>query len=83
MCVSEVLYEAQVNVFHIVSPELTNSVVPDPEGSSPSSQEPATSIYPESGESTPHTPSHLSMVYFDPILPSVCWSSVSLFLQAL
>jgi hypothetical protein len=35
---------------------LTNSVAPEPEGSSPHSQEPANNPYPEPGESTPHPP---------------------------
>jgi hypothetical protein len=34
----------------------TNSVVPEPEGSSPHSQQPANNPYPEPGESTPHPP---------------------------
>jgi hypothetical protein len=34
----------------------TNSVAPEPEGSSPHSQEPANDPYPEPGESTPHPP---------------------------
>jgi hypothetical protein len=33
---------------------LTNSVEPEPEGSSPHSQQPANGPYPEPGESTPH-----------------------------
>jgi hypothetical protein len=33
---------------------ITNSVVPQPEGSSPCSQEPTTTPYPEPGESNPH-----------------------------
>jgi hypothetical protein len=36
---------------------LTKSVAPEPESSSPHSQQPANSPYPEPGESTPHTPS--------------------------
>jgi hypothetical protein len=35
---------------------LTNSVAPEPEGSSPLSQQPANDPYPEPGESTPHPP---------------------------
>jgi hypothetical protein len=31
-------------------------MVPEPEGSSPHSQEPANGSYPEPGESTPHPP---------------------------
>jgi hypothetical protein len=34
----------------------TNSLAPEPEGSSPHSQQPANDPYPEPGESTPHTP---------------------------
>jgi hypothetical protein len=34
----------------------TNSVAPEPEGSSPHSQNPATGPNPEQGESTPHAP---------------------------
>jgi hypothetical protein len=34
--------------------QLTNSVAPEPEGSSPHSQQPANGPYPEPGESTPH-----------------------------
>jgi hypothetical protein len=36
--------------------QVTNSVAPEPEGSSPHSQQPANGPYPEPGESTPHTP---------------------------
>jgi hypothetical protein len=39
---------------------LTNSVAPEPEGSSPHSQQPASGPYPEPGESTPHTPPNQS-----------------------
>jgi hypothetical protein len=35
---------------------ITNSVAPEPEGSSPHSQQPANGPYPEPGEFTPHTP---------------------------
>jgi hypothetical protein len=35
---------------------LTNSVVQEPEGRSPHSQQPATGPYPEPVESNPHTP---------------------------
>jgi hypothetical protein len=35
---------------------LTNTVEPEPEGSSPHSQQPANGPYPEPGESTPHPP---------------------------
>jgi hypothetical protein len=47
--------------------------VPEPEGSSPHSQQPAKDPYPEPGESTPHLP-NLPKVNFDPILPSTPWS---------
>jgi hypothetical protein len=40
--------------------ELTNSVAPEPEGSSPHSQQPANGPYPEPGESTPHPPQPIS-----------------------
>jgi hypothetical protein len=36
--------------------ELTNSMAPEPQGSTPHSQEPANDSYPESGESTAHPP---------------------------
>jgi hypothetical protein len=42
-----------------ISP-VTNSVAPEPEGSSPHSQQPANDPYPEPGESTPHTPNQSS-----------------------
>jgi hypothetical protein len=35
---------------------LTNSVAPEPEGSSPHSQQPSNGPYPEPDESTPHPP---------------------------
>jgi hypothetical protein len=54
--------------------ETTNSVAPEPEGSSPHSQEPATSPSPEPGESTPYPPTNLPKFHFDPILPSTPWS---------
>jgi hypothetical protein len=47
----------------------SNSVVPEPEGSSPHSQQPANGPYPEPAESD------LPKVNFDPILPSTPWSS--------
>jgi hypothetical protein len=37
-----------------VAYQLTNSVAPEPEGSSPHSQQPANRPYPESDESTSH-----------------------------
>jgi hypothetical protein len=40
---------------------LTNSVAPEPEGSSPHSQQPANDSYPEPVESTPHTPKPISL----------------------
>jgi hypothetical protein len=47
---------------------LTNSVAPEPEGSSPYSQEPATGPYPEPSESTLHFSSQSP--HSEPILPS-------------
>jgi hypothetical protein len=41
----------------IVSPQLTNSVAQEPEGSSPHSQQSATGPCPETDESNPHPPS--------------------------
>jgi hypothetical protein len=52
-----------------------NSVAPEPEGSSPHSQQPANCPYPEPGESTPHPPTNLRKVHFDPILTSTPRSS--------
>jgi hypothetical protein len=49
----------------------TNSVAPEPECSPPRSQQPANDPYPEPGESTPHAPTNLPKVRFDPILPSM------------
>jgi hypothetical protein len=37
-----------------------HSVAPEPEGTSPCSQKPANSLYPEPGESTPHPPPNQS-----------------------
>jgi hypothetical protein len=54
-----------------------NSVVPEPEGSSPHSQQPAIDPYPQQGESTPHPPTNLPKIHFDPILPSTPRSSNS------
>jgi hypothetical protein len=51
-------------------PPITNSVAPEPEGSSPHSQQPANDTYLEPGESTQHPPTNLPKVHFDPILPS-------------
>jgi hypothetical protein len=42
-------------------------VVPEPEGSSPHSQQTANGPYPEPGESTSHPPINLPKVHFDPI----------------
>jgi hypothetical protein len=53
---------------------LTNSMVPEPKGSSPHSQEPTIDPYPEPGESTSHPPTNLPKVHFDPILPSTPWT---------
>jgi hypothetical protein len=41
---------------------LTNSVGPEPEGSSPHSQEPTTGPYPEPTGSNLHSPSHVKWV---------------------
>jgi hypothetical protein len=62
-------------IYNIIT--LTNSMAPEPEGSSPHSQQPANGPYPEPGESTPHTHTHTSLpkVHFYPILPSTSWSS--------
>jgi hypothetical protein len=54
---------------------LTNSVAPDPEGSSPHSQQPANGPYSEPGESTPYPLAYLPKVRFDLILPPTPWSS--------
>jgi hypothetical protein len=45
-------------------------MVLEPEGSSPYSQQPATSTYPESTGSTLHSPANLPKINSDPILPS-------------
>jgi hypothetical protein len=44
------------HVTRLVERNLTNSVVPEPEGSSSHSQQSANGPYPEPGESNPHTP---------------------------
>jgi hypothetical protein len=58
---------------------VTNSVAPEPEGSSPHSPEPATDPYPEPGESTPRHPNqspqgpvwfHLRLVLSSGLFPS-------------
>jgi hypothetical protein len=53
----------------------SNSVVQEPEGLSPHSQQPATGSYPEPAESNPHPQASLSNIHSDPILPSTPWSS--------
>jgi hypothetical protein len=52
----------------------TKFVVPEPEGSSPHSQQPASGPYPEPGESTPHPPQPVSLrsIWSHPSTP---WSS--------
>jgi hypothetical protein len=54
---------------------MINSVAPEPEGSSPHSQQPAKGPYPEPGEPTPTPPNNLPKIYFHPIFPSTPWSS--------
>jgi hypothetical protein len=51
---------------------LTNSVAPEPEGSSPHSQQPAKGLYPEPGESTPRPPQPISIRSI--LIPSTPWS---------
>jgi hypothetical protein len=59
---TEIWRESLAVTDHLRHPEadetnrLTNSVAPEPEGSSPHSQELANGPYPEPGESTPHPP---------------------------
>jgi len=53
---------------------LTNYMVPEPEGSSPHSQQPATGPYPAPVESTPEPPANLK-IHSDPIFPSMLRSS--------
>jgi hypothetical protein len=54
---------------------VTNSVAPEPEGSSSHPREPADGPCRQPDESTPHTPPpSQSKVYVDPILPSTPWS---------
>jgi hypothetical protein len=55
--------------------EINNSVLPEPEGSSPYWQEPTTCPYPESTESTPHPGANLPKIHYDSILPSMTRSS--------
>jgi hypothetical protein len=76
-----------VTAFLRLPNQLTNSVVPETESSSPHSQEPATSPYPEPDESTPYThthththtptnqPTNLPKICSNPILPSMPRSS--------
>jgi hypothetical protein len=47
---------------------ITNSMAPEPEGSSPYSQEPATGPYPAPTGSNLHSPSNLPKIHSDPIL---------------
>jgi hypothetical protein len=54
---------------------LTNSVAPEPEGSSPHSQQPATGPYPEPTVSNLHSAASLPKIHSDPILTSTPWSS--------
>jgi hypothetical protein len=58
-----------------------NSVAPEPEGSSPHSQQPANGPYPQLDESTPRPRVNLPKVYIDPILPSTTWSFKWFFLS--
>jgi hypothetical protein len=53
----------------------TNSVAPEPAGSSPYLQEPATGPYPEPTGSIRHTPPSLPQIHSDPILPPTSPSS--------
>jgi hypothetical protein len=66
---------------------LTHSVAPEPEGSSPHSQQPTTSPYPEPGECTPHPQlislrsvlipfSHLRLALSSGLFPS-CFQKVA------
>jgi hypothetical protein len=74
--VSNTVHNTSVELYwkSLTSP-LTNSVAPEPEDSSPHSQQPANGPYPEPGESTPPPPpASLPKVHFDPILPSTPWS---------
>jgi hypothetical protein len=65
-----------------LSKTLTNSVAPEPEGSSPHSRQSTDSPYPEPGESTQHPSAKLRKAHFDPILPSTPWSFQWSFLRA-
>jgi hypothetical protein len=50
-------------------------VAPEPEGSSPYSQQPATGPCPEPAASNLHSAANLPKIHYDPILPSTSWSS--------
>jgi hypothetical protein len=54
---------------------LTNSIVPEPEGSSLHSQQPSTGPYHEPTESTPYPQANFPKIHYDPILTSMLWSS--------
>jgi hypothetical protein len=54
---------------------LTNSAAPEPEVSSPHSQQPDTGPYPEPIESTPSPPANLPKIHSDPIISSMPRSS--------
>jgi hypothetical protein len=68
-CISVWLYIFYIDYFTFAfSACITNSVATEPEGSSPCSQQPATSPYPEPAESTPHPlPANLPKINSDPI----------------
>jgi hypothetical protein len=55
--------------------KLTNSVAPEPDGSSPCSQDPAASPYPEPTESTPHAQANILKIHSHSILPPTPRSS--------
>jgi hypothetical protein len=50
-------HAVQIYTARSVSRQVTNSVAQEPEGSSPRSQQPTTSPYPEPVKSNPHPPS--------------------------
>jgi hypothetical protein len=64
-----------IGLYKVYCFKLTNFVAPEPEGSSPHSQQPANDPYPEPGESTPQPPNNPPKAHFDPILPSTPRSS--------